>query len=120
MAKTVQSKKARGRKLQQHVRDKLYETFTELEEGDIRSTSMGAGGVDLQLSPQAKRLFPYSVECKNQESLSVWNSFAQAESNCETGTKPLLVFKRNRTDVYCMIKLEDFLEVLTNGSTKKL
>lgn len=106
-----QSAKAKGRKLQQYVRDKLYEIFPELEEGDIRSTSMGCGGSDLQMSPLAQRKFPYDIECKNQEALNVWSSFKQAESNSPKGTKPLLVFKRNRSDVYCMLKLDDFLRL---------
>ena len=45
------SAKAKGRRLQQKVRDLLLETFTELEPDDIRSTSMGVSGEDLQLSP---------------------------------------------------------------------
>lgn len=106
------SAKNKGRRFQQHVRDKIYETFPELEEGDVRSTSMGAGGMDLQLSPAAKRVFPFSVECKNKESLSVWAEFKQAESNCEVGTKPLLAFTRNRTDEYVMLKLDDFMSLL--------
>lgn len=52
------SAKAKGRRHQQWVRDKIYETFPVLEDGDVRSTSMGAGGEDLQLSPAARRLFP--------------------------------------------------------------
>lgn len=107
----TQSAKGKGRRHQQYVRDKLYETFKELEEGDIESTSMGAGGIDIKLSPKAKKLFPYSIECKNQETINVWQSFKQAESNCVAGTKPLLVFKRNRTEVYCMLKFDDFLEL---------
>jgi len=61
------SAKAKGRRLQQKVRDLILETFSELEEDDVRSTSMGAGGEDVQLSPLARRKFPFSVECKNVE-----------------------------------------------------
>ena len=43
------SAKAKGRRLQQKVRDLLLETFTELQPDDIRSTSMGVSGEDLQL-----------------------------------------------------------------------
>lgn len=105
------SVKAKGRSLQKHVRDLLYKTFPTLEEGDVESTSMGASGIDIKLSPKARKLFPYSVECKNQESLNVWASFKQAEANVVKGTDPLLVFKRNRTEVYCMLKLDDFLKL---------
>lgn len=61
------SAKAKGRKLQQQVRDLILETFSDLEPDDVRSTSMGAGGEDVLLSPLARRKFPFSVECKNQQ-----------------------------------------------------
>ena len=75
------SAKAKGRRLQQKVRDLLLETFTELEPDDIRSTSMGVSGEDLQLSPAARKLIPFAIECKNQEKLNVWDSLKQAEEN---------------------------------------
>ncbi len=42
---------------------------------------MGAGGEDIMLSAKARNMFPYSVECKNQETLNVWKAFEQAEHN---------------------------------------
>ena len=77
----TQSAKAKGRKLQQWVRDLILETWNELEPDDVRSTSMGAGGEDLQLSPAARRKFGYSVECKNVEKLNVWSAYEQAEAS---------------------------------------
>ena len=63
--------KQKGRKLQQKVRDIILESFDNLREDDVRSTSMGAGGEDVLLSPAARDVFPFSVECKNQEKLNV-------------------------------------------------
>ncbi len=63
--------KAKGRNLQKWVRDLILESFPSLEADDVRSTSMGAGGEDVQLSPAARKLFPYSLECKNVEKLNV-------------------------------------------------
>ena len=42
---------------------------------------MGAGGEDLIMSSGARQMFPYSIECKNQESLNVWSAFEQAQKN---------------------------------------
>ena len=56
-----QSAKAKGRNLQKWVRDLLLENFPTLEADDVRSTSMGAGGEDVQLSPAARKLFKFSV-----------------------------------------------------------
>ena len=60
------SKKAKGRKLQDFVRDKLRGLFNNLEEDDIKSAIMGESGEDIKLSPAARKLIPYSFECKNQ------------------------------------------------------
>jgi len=111
------SAKAKGRRLQQKVRDLLLETFTELEPDDIRSTSMGVSGEDLQLSPAARKLIPFAIECKNQEQLNIWKSMEQAESNCE-GLTPLLVFKRNGTKIYAALEISDFLNLL-DGNKKE-
>ena len=57
------SAKAKGRRLQQKVRDLLLEKFSEeLEPDDIRSAIMGESGEDLKLSPAARKLIPYSFE----------------------------------------------------------
>ena len=46
--------KAKGRTGQNEIRDKLLETFPEFEEDDIKSTTMGDTGEDIQLSPAAR------------------------------------------------------------------
>ncbi len=50
--------KAKGRLGQQEVRDKLLETFPDLEPDDIKSTVMGDSGEDIQLSPAARKIIP--------------------------------------------------------------
>ena len=74
------SRKAKGRRLQNKIRDLLIEHFSdELEVDDIRCAIMGESGEDLKLSPAARKLIPYSFECKNQEKLNIWDSLEQAE-----------------------------------------
>ena len=109
------SAKAKGRRLQQKVRDLLLETFTELEPDDIRSTSMGVSGEDLQLSPAARKLIPFAIECKNQEKLNVWDSLKQAEEN-SGDYDPVLIFKRNRSKTYAVVNVEKFIELINENS----
>jgi hypothetical protein len=106
------SAKAKGRRLQQEVRDLILERFSELEPDDVVSTSMGASGTDIKLSPAARKKFPYSVECKNQESISIWSCLEQAEANTKPGTEPLLVFKRNKSKTYVTIELTHFMDLI--------
>ena len=71
----TRSAKNKGKRLQNDVRDLILETFKQLEEDDVRSTTMGDSGEDVLLSPvAARKLFPFSVECKNQEKLNIWSS----------------------------------------------
>lgn len=58
--------KAKGRRLQQQIVADLYARFPALAEGDLRSTSMGCGGEDIQMSPAAREVIPFSIEAKNQ------------------------------------------------------
>lgn len=68
------SKKAKGRNLQQWVRDKLLDLFP-LQQDDIRSCSMGAGGEDVQLSPAAREQIPFQFECKNNKKFAVYSPY---------------------------------------------
>lgn len=104
------SAKAKGRRLQQEVRALLIQYFG-LHEDDVISRSMGACGEDLQLSPRARKVFPFSIEAKCQESISIWGALKQADSNAGSHV-PLLVFRRNRSEVYCALRLEDLLKLL--------
>ena len=106
-----QSAKAKGRAFQQKVRDLLLENAPELEPDDIRSTSMGCGGEDLQFSPAARRRYPISIECKNQESLSVWKAYEQASANCGDH-EPVLFMKKNRKKPLVVIDADYFISLL--------
>ena len=76
----VQSGKAKGRRLQQWVRDFLIESL-DIHPEDIESRSMGAGGEDLIKSRAARAAIPNSIECKNQERMNIWSAWEQANSN---------------------------------------
>ena len=109
----IKSAKAKGRNLQNLVRDKLRSIFAGevLEEDDIKSQTMGMSGEDIVLTPSAKKVIPYSFECKNTERLNLWKSLEQCESNCED-RNPVLVIKRNRSEVYAIIKFDKFLNLI--------
>ena len=108
----VRSVKAKGRRLQNIVRDALRETFKSLDQEDIKSQTMGMTGEDIVLSPIARKKIPYSIECKNQERLQIWKSLQQAEDNTAKGCEPLLVIKRNGTKPYVVIDFDKFIELI--------
>tara|TARA_B100001105_G_C22116404_1_gene325586 strand:+ start:185 stop:532 length:348 start_codon:yes stop_codon:yes gene_type:complete len=110
------SGKAKGRRLQNKVRDVLLEHFSDkLEPDDIRTAIMGETGEDIKLSPAARKLIPYSFECKNQEKLNIWSSLEQAEEN-SGDYPPVLIFKRNRSKTYVTVELEEFMKLIDDRS----
>lgn len=105
------SRKAKGRRLQKQIAECISEiTNTPVEkDGDIEPRPMGQGGRDVILRGDAKKKFIFhGIECKNQEALNIWKALAQAE---EHGGKPIVFFKRNRSETYVAMKADDFFEL---------
>ena len=105
----TQSAKAKGRRLQQWVRDQLIEKL-QVHPEDVESRSMGAGGEDLIMSRSAREKFPYSIECKNQESLNIWKSYEQAQQN-SGNYEPIVVLKRNNVKPLVLVDADYFVEL---------
>ena len=106
--------KAKARVLQNAVAEDLRRAYPELGGVDIRPAIMGQSGIDILLSSRARDLFPFAVECKNQEALNIWEALKQAEANGKKERMvPLLVFKRNRTKTYVAIEWTEFLDLVT-------
>lgn len=103
----TQSAKAKGRRLQQWVRDQLIEQL-DVHPEDIESRSMGAGGEDLIMARAARQKFPYSIECKNVEKLNVWEAYEQAKSNCGD-YEPIVVMKKNGKKPVVVVDAEYFV-----------
>ena len=106
----TQSRKAKGRRLQQQFRELLIEKLG-IDPEDIESRSMGAGGEDLIMSKAARHKFPYSIECKNQESLNIWKAWEQANGN-KGLYEPLVVIKKNGVRPLVVLDAENFLEMI--------
>ena len=105
----TQSAKAKGRRLQQWVRDLLIEKL-DIHPEDIESRSMGAGGEDLIMARAAREKFPYSIECKNQESINLWKSYEQAQENSKD-YEPIVVMKKNNQKALVVLDAEKFVEI---------
>ena len=105
----TQSAKSKGRKLQQWMRNLLIEKL-EIHQEDIESRSMGAGGEDLIIARAARKKFPHSIECKNQEKVNVWESYKQAEENSKS-YEPIVVIKRNNSKPLVVIDAEYFVSM---------
>ena len=114
----VSSAKAKGRRLQQWVRDYLHSNLKGIEKDDVTSTPGGVNGPDIGLSPLARKLFPWTVECKSRSSFSVYEALEQAERNLIKNTKPIAILKGDRKQPLALVYAEDLLEILTCSMTK--
>ena len=104
-----QSAKAKGRRLQQQFRDLLIEKL-DIHPEDIESRSMGAGGEDLIMARAAREKFPFSIECKNQEKLNVWDAYKQASENSKD-YEPIVVMKKNNHKTLVVLDAEKFVKL---------
>lgn len=102
-----QSAKAKGRLLQQHVRKRLIDVF-QFSPEDVKSTSMGASGEDIQLSSFARSRVPLSFECKSRSRISVYQYYWQAVDN-SNGNIPAVVLKQNNAPPLVVLDFEHFL-----------
>lgn len=107
------SKKNKGRNHQKMVRDKILKTL-QLEKDDVRSTSMGASGVDILLSPLAQKKFPWAIECKSVAKIAAYSFYEQAVANSTEKLKPLVVMKANGKQPMVMLSFDHFMELYEN------
>jgi len=116
MTSSVRSRKAKGRRLQNWVRDTLLGVFPSLKKDeDVWCAIMGESGVDIKLSREAQKLFPFSVECKNKETWKgLYDAYDQAISNANL--EPVVVLKMNKRDPLLAIDFKAFLCIIQESS----
>ena len=110
------SRKAKGRILQNLVRDKVQKLFPSLGKDDIRTSLMSENGADVKLiSLMARKLMPYDIETKNREEYkTIYKHYKHA---CKHGnSQPLLVIKMNRENPLAVIDLDHFMELLARAN----
>jgi len=113
---TVRSRKAKGRRLQNWVRDMLLEIFSNdgfLDSNDIKCAVMGETGADIKLSNTAKKIIPYSFECKNKETFKgIYDIIDQAKSNSDKRETPIGIIKMNKQQPLAILDAEHFLKMI--------
>lgn len=114
MSISISSRKSKGRELQKWIAKKIG-YLIDLPFGKdelIESRPMGQSGVDIRLVGEAKEMFPWSIECKRQESWGVHGWIKQAKENQMSGTDWLIIAKRNREDAVAILDADVFFDIL--------
>ena len=106
------SRKAKGRYLQNIMKDRIIKLYPVLGKDDIRTSLMSETGADIKLtSHTSRKLFPYSIECKNRQDFkTLYNYFNQARRH--VALEPLLVVKMNRERPLAVIDLEHLFQLI--------
>jgi len=86
------TRKAKGKRLQKYVCNLILKFFPILSEKD-------------------KKIFPYSIECKNQERMKyLWEAYEQAISNSKK-LEPLVIIKINNKKPLVVLDAEYFIKL---------
>ena len=111
--------KAKGRLGQNEIRDKILETFPDLEPDDVRSTTMGDTGEDIQLSPAARKKIPITIEVKRRKSAlkTVYDYIEQAEAHGKG--EPVVCYRSDRKPWIVMIGLDHYTKLLRSWNDNK-
>lgn len=108
----VRSGKAKGRRFEQKIHRDICLTLGLSEEVLIK-VSASCTGSDIRPNSKIKDIFPFSIECKNTESLKLYQTIQQAEKNAKKEKNiPLIVFKRNREQPRAIINWDILLYLI--------
>jgi len=116
MSISISRRKEKAKELQRWVCEKISQ-LTGLrwgvsgDDAEIESRPMGQTGTDVRLGEQARKLFPFSVECKRAESWGVPAWVEQAKENQLPGTDWLLIVKRSRRSPIAIMDAERFFDL---------
>lgn len=105
------SRRQKGKRLQNIIRNKVLETFPHLRPEDVRVATTGENGEDVKLSKTAKKLFPYQVEAKNQEKFKTIYVFWR-QTIRHGNREPLLIIKMNGENPLVVCDFEHFFELI--------
>lgn len=102
------SAKNKGRLFQQEIR-KLLIDILGIDEQDIKNTSSGCGGEDLQLAKAARDKFPFQIECKSLSSIAVYKYYEQCKHHGDH--EPIVFIKANRKKPLVILDATKFIEL---------
>jgi len=116
------SAKGKGRELQHWACRKIsgligIEFDNQSDDSLIRSREMGQSGVDVILRGEAKKKFPFAIECKNTETINFRSFVEQAQKYSKEGKWLLVVRTKSLPETTVTMSWETF-EKLFKGDVE--
>ena len=106
------SRKIKGRRLTNFVRDRILKSFPHLKARDVVCVESGHPGPDLILSKEAKALCPFQWEMKNQQKMKTNYTWLKQASKGAGSLTPVVVCKQNTKDPLVIIEFKEFLNLI--------
>ena len=106
------SRKVKGRRLTNFVRDKILKSFPHLKARDVVCVESGHPGPDLILSKEAKKLCSFQWEMKNQQKMKTIYTWHKQASKGAGELTPVVVAKQNSKDPLVIIEFKEFLNLI--------
>lgn len=119
--RSARSVKAKGRGFQKKIAQDIADMigFKTGENELVESCPMSQSGVDIRLRGPAQELFPFSVECKRQESMSIPKWVEQSKSNLIENTDWLLICKQSNRDPIVVMDYDRFMSMVAKMNRLK-
>jgi len=78
---------------------------------------MGCPGEDVKMSPAARKLFPFQIECKNLNKVAIYAHYLQA---CTHGAhEPLVIIKQNGSKPLAIVDAEWLIKHFGENNGRK-
>lgn len=108
------SAKAKGRAFQNWVAERISKLIKVPWGADqpIEPRRMGQNGVDIRLDAESRKIFPWSVECKNTEVWSLPAAIKQVKADLYPDTDWIVFLRKNRHEEVAVLNAEVFFELL--------
>jgi hypothetical protein len=116
---SIASRKAKARELQKDVAQRIS-NLTGIPCGKdelIESREMGQAGTDIKLIGEAKKKFPFAIECKRQEKFNLHDAVKQAKANQEKNMDWLVISRRSNENAIVTMDLNAFFRLCEKGKT---
>jgi len=119
----VSSCKGKGRGLQQEVCRRISNIIgiafdNADDECAIHSREMGQSGVDVILRGEARKKFPFSIECKSVEQISFRDFVNQAKANSKGGDWLLVIKTKSIPEIVVCMSWKKFEEIFKGEHRK--
>lgn len=115
---TIRSARAKGKKMEREVRDKIIEALN-LSANDVVIPVGAENGPDVKLSPKARTVFPFSVEIKRRKSFDTLYKFYNQAKGHYKDLIPLVIMRADYNRPLAMLDLDHLLTIVEAMNNNK-